>query len=293
MFLMEKCFFLLIASIMNWYVVYVRKLQQIVLERKLCQSRMLLLNLKKIINNSEISSEELLSRMDDWSEYKEKIRIDDVPNLPMEIFETAKKSECVLAEYILDIAVKYLLSINQEDWKSNLIGSDDFALNLLEICHPVQMQLFFDAFKAIMKDYAMGASEAKLPKSKVEKILSISNDLNHEVGRLFIDVRDIFLNSSISKKKLLYFGDWLFKYGNLTKKKGSLEKILPTEILDDELVVELLCQQVEVVKGMVAHSEDPAEFLEKMRLMAEGNYSNETAFIDLCKNLGISFNDEK
>lgn len=74
----------------------------------------------------------------------------------MEIFETAKKSECVLAEYILDIAVKYLLSINQEDWKSNLIGSDDFALNLLEICHPVQMQLFFDAFKAIMKDYAMG-----------------------------------------------------------------------------------------------------------------------------------------
>ena len=46
---------------------------------------------EKIINNSEISSEELLSRMDDWSEYKEKIRIDDVPNLPMEIFETAKK----------------------------------------------------------------------------------------------------------------------------------------------------------------------------------------------------------
>lgn len=133
----------------------------------------------KIINNSEISSEELLSRMDDWSEYKENIRIDDVPNLPMEIFETAKKSECVLAEYILDIAVKYLLSINQENWKSNLIGSDDFALNLLEICHPVQMQLFFDAFKAIMKDYAMGASETKLPKSKVEKILSISNDLNH------------------------------------------------------------------------------------------------------------------
>lgn len=247
----------------------------------------------KIINNSEISSEELLSRMDDWSEYKENIRIDDVPNLPMEIFDTAKKSECVLAEYILDIAVKYLLSINQEDWKSNLIGSDDFALNLLEICHPVQMQLFFDAFKAIMKDYAMGASETKLPKSKVEKILSISNDLNHEVGRLFIDVRDIFLNSSISKEKLLYFGEWLFKYGNLTKKKGSLEKILPTEILDDELVVELLCQQVEVVKGMVAHSEDPAEFLEKMRLMAEGNYTNETAFIDLCKNLGISFTDEK
>lgn len=79
----------------------------------------------------------------------------------------------MLAEYILDIAVKYLLSISQEDWKSNLIGSDDFALNLLEICHPVQMQLFFDAFKAIMKDYAMGASETKLPKSKVEKILSI------------------------------------------------------------------------------------------------------------------------
>ena len=51
----------------------------------------MLLNLKKNINNSEISSEELLSRMDDWSEYKEKIRIDDVPNLPMEIFETAKK----------------------------------------------------------------------------------------------------------------------------------------------------------------------------------------------------------
>ena len=79
----------------------------------------------------------------------------------------------------------------------------------------------------------------------------------------------------------------------MTTKKGSLEKILPTEHLDDELVVELLCQQVEVVKGMVAHSEDPAEFLEKMRLMAEGSYSNETAFKDLCKNLGISFNGEK
>ena len=105
----------------------------------------------------------------------------------------------MLAEYILDIAVKYLLSINQEDWKSNLIGSDDFALNLLEICHPVQMQLFFDAFKAIMKDYAMGASETKLPKSKVEKILSISNDLNHEVGRLFIRVSSSVFQFLVSK----------------------------------------------------------------------------------------------
>ena len=251
------------------------------------------LKFKKIINNSEISGEELFFRMNDWREYKEQIHIDDVPNLPIEIFQTAKKCKCVLADYILDIAVKYLLSITQEEWKSNFIGSDDFALNLLEVCHPVQMQLFFDAFKAIMKDYAMGVSETKLPKSKVEKILGISNDLNHEVGRLFIDVRDIFLNLAISKEKLLYFGEWLFKYGNLAKKNGCLEKILPTEILDDELVVELLCQHVEVVKGMVTHSEDPAEFLEKMKLMAKGNYSNETAFIELCKNLGISFNDEK
>ena len=85
----------------------------------------------------------------------------------------------------------------------------------------------------------------------------------------------------------MYYGKWLFKYARLEYKSGCLKKILPSELLDDE-IIQLTEQNKEVVKGMVEHAADASEFTEKLRSMILGSKKNNSQLKTLCEFLGSS-----
>lgn len=245
-----------------------------------------------IIDNSNITEDELFTRMDDWNPFKEKISQKHIPDLPFSFFETAKRHNNELSAYVLELAKSYLASLNQEKWEQYLKEKNNFQLKLLKIYHPEKIQPFFDAFKRLMKGYATGEIDDSLSIDTVNDIIAISNDVKHDISRLFRDIRDLFLTSSINAPQLRYFGQWLFDYANLEKKDGCLEKILPSELLDDKTIIEYMFKHKEVIKIMVDKSLDPSEFNSKLQSMLEGSSKEDENFKNLCSYLDIKVKDK-
>lgn len=246
-----------------------------------------------IINNSNITEDELFTKMNEWSKYKNEIAQENASSLPLSFFETAKRHENELSAYVLELAKSYLASLNQEKWEQYLNEGNNFQLKLLKIYHPEKIQPFFDAFKRLMKGYATGEIAKSLSFNTVNDIITISNDVKHDISRLFRDIRDLFLTSSINAPQLEYFGQWMFDYASLEKKDGCLEKILPSELLDDTTIIEYMFKHKEIIKIMVNKSFDSSEFNSKLLSMLEGSRRGEENLKNLCSYLNIKIQEEE
>lgn len=239
-----------------------------------------------IIANSEITPEELFNRMNDWRNSWDNIKKESVPSIPLLFFEAAKKTNSEFSAYILKLVEGYISGLTQEQWVNNLVEENNTNLCLLKIHHVSQLPPFFDAFKQLMKGYANGENDA-LAAVNVNFAIEIALDLKHDIQRLFRDIRDIFMSTTISSQKLLFFGEWLFQYGNLDHKSGCLERILPSEMLDNDEIIGLITRNKEVVKVMMEKSEDSSEFISTMRSMLTGTRSCDEGFKVLCDFLEI------
>ena len=247
-----------------------------------------------IISNSDITKEELFNKMDYLSgDLEDMIKEIDVPNLPLSFFATAKCTNNKLATHTLKLANKYLTSLSQEEWEQYISEEDNMQLALLKIHHPYKIQPFFDAFKRLMKDYAFGKIEKSLPINNVNIIIAVSNDMKHDLVKLFMEIRDYFLTSTITLERLRYLGHWLFDYGNLDKKTGCLEKILPSEILDDTAIIEFMYKHKNIVKGMIANSINSSEFISKLQSMLSSSRKDDEKVKEICSYLGISIEESE
>lgn len=248
---------------------------------------------KMILDNSDITANELFFRMNDWKQFKSNIKESDISSIPFAFFKAAKEVDCELSEYVLDLATKYMQSVSQNEWSEYIKKGDNMQFNLIKLHHPTKIQPFFDAFKSIMKSYANGESSDCIDKAMVESVIDICLDMNHEVKRLFMDIRDIFINSGITCEKLKYFGNWLFKYADLEHTLGCLDKILPSELLDDNDIILMMEHNKDVVKGMVEHAADSSEFISKLESMLQGNKKDNDNLKNLCAFLDVEIGETK
>lgn len=141
-----------------------------------------------------------------------------------------------------------------------------------------------------MKGYANGENDAMIA-SNASIAIEIALDLKHDVQRLFREIRDIFMSTTITSQKLHYFSEWLFLYGNLECKRGCLERIQPLEMLDNDEVIRLMVENKEVVIVMIEKSEDSSEFISTMCLLLTGTRSGDEGFKGLCDFLRIEAED--
>lgn len=247
---------------------------------------------ESIISHSEITPEELFGRMNDWKDSWDRIKKENIPSFPLIFFEAAKQTGNGFSAYILKLVEGYLGDLTQEQWVSYLAEENNFNLSLLKIHHVSQLPPFYDAFKQLMKGYANGENDALIAVN-ASVAIEIALDLKHDVQRLFRDIRDIFMSTAITSQKLHYFGEWLFRFGNLERKNGCLERILPSEMLDNDEVVRLMEENKEIVKVMMEKSEDSAEFISTMLSMLTGTRSGDEGFKGLCDFLGINVVEEE
>lgn len=249
-------------------------------------------NFESIISHSEITPEEMFGRMNDWKDSWDRIKKENIPSFPLIFFEAAKQTGNGFSAYILKLVEGYLGDLTQEQWVSYLAEENNFNLSLLKIHHVSQLPPFYDAFKQLMKGYANGENDALIAEN-ASAAIEIALDLKHDVQRLFRDIRDIFMSTAITSQKLHYFGEWLFRFGNLERKNGCLEHILPSEMLDNDEVVRLIEENKEIVKVMMEKSEDSAEFISTMLSMLTGTRSGDEGFKELCDFLGIDVVEEE
>ncbi|MDT3357246.1 MAG: KAP family NTPase [Bacteroidota bacterium] len=213
------------------------------------------------------------------------LKIRDIKDLPLSLFKQCKLIDTDLTKHCLLLAKNYLASIDQSSWSDSL-KKDDYNLKLLVIHHPEQLQLFIDAFKESLRNYATGDSAAKIPSSIVGRVIEILKDQKYDLKSIFREIRDVFINSSnINRERLKYFGKWLFEYGCLEDRAATLNKILRSEFLDDNDIVALITQYPDLVIKIVKKSEDNGDFVKKLVALKNNNYRDDVIIERICDDI--------
>lgn len=250
-------------------------------------------NYDNISGSLNLDSQAILRRWNDWCRFVSSIKIADVPSLSTRLVEDMKKSsELQISKHCLGLVEQYLESLDQEAWKHSLV-SNDYNFNLLYVYHPKSLAFFIDAFKEIMRGYALDNSDTSISNELTEKAITILTDMGYDCTIVFKEVRDIFVNNScVNKDKLRYFGKWLFLYGNLEGSKKSLNKILRSEFLDDPEILKLVSENKSVVKQMMKKADDTSDFTNKLSALTK-QHEDDDGLKSLCSYWGIDIDGSK
>lgn len=252
-----------------------------------------LVNYDTIHENLKLESHVILTRFNDWKKYISSVTLEDVPSLSISLVGDMKNSsELQISKHCLGMVEEYLESLDQEAWKHSLV-SNDYNFNLLYVYHPKSLAFFIDAFKEIMRGYALGNSDTSISNELTEKAIMILTDMGYDCSIVFKEVRDIFVNNScVNKDKLRYFGKWLFLYGNLEGSKKSLNKILRSEFLDDPEILKLVSENKTVVKQIMKKTDDTSDFTNKLSAMTR-QHEDDDGLKSLCAYWGIDIDGSK
>ncbi|MBO5498241.1 MAG: hypothetical protein J5990_02455 [Bacteroidales bacterium] len=248
---------------------------------------------KTIIDNSDVTASELLSKLNGWSKHLNKKDRSYIESLPLQLFVDAQTVDNPLTRYCLQIAQDYLRDFSQEEWKSSF-ANEDYKFKLLKVYHPCPITNCFDAFKEVTRSYANGTTLKPINISVANEVIKISEDIGRNLSEFFTGIRDIFVSSaSITSEKIKYFGKLLFKYGKLEDNPKSLEKIFPTEFIDNDEIINLLIEHKEIVKVLVANSQNSNEFKQKIDALLTGRKNSDKQFVEFCESIGIRKNPEE
>lgn len=252
-----------------------------------------LVNYDTIHEHLKLESHVILTRFNGWKKYISSVTLEDVPSLSISLVGDMKNSsELQISKHCLEMVEEYLESLDQEAWKHSLV-SNDYNFKLLCVYHPKSLAFYIDAFKEIMRGYALGNSDTSISNELTEKAISILNDMGYDSSIVFKEVRDIFVNNScVNKDKLRYFGKWLFLYGNLEGSKKSLNKILRSVFLDDPEILKLVSENKSVVKQMMKKVDDTSDFTNKLSALTK-QHEDDDGLKSLCSYWGIDVDGSK
>lgn len=237
----------------------------------------------KIIANSDINENELLTRLDNWK--KDDIKFNTIAGLPYELFGAVYSHlDLSLSLHIKEKVNEFLSNNTQEQWKNDLLDKNAFNYKLLTLHNEKVYPNCSDALKTILKEYALGKLSV-LKVDVVDKILGIVNRLNKSTSVYFTPLRTLYINEEavMTVEKFKVLGRWLFEYASLQTKEKSLQYVIPTEILGDKDVLSIVCKYRNIVSIMVKNAplSFATEFKEKLKALSSMNITNEE-FVSLC-----------
>lgn len=227
----------------------------------------LIFRFDEIVNWSGANPQKLLQRLNAWSQYIHQITTDNISKVPISFFITARsnRNSFEIADYCIKTAITYLDSLSEEQWAEALQTSTSYILKLSSTLDYPFSQAAFDATKSTLKSIATG--ELSIPNQKEwdDRIERIDASKKSLVGT-FNSVRDaIIRQDNMTSELFIFFGKWLFKYAHLSRKEESLRTILPSHILDDDNVLEILIQNKEKLPAIIAAAKDEKkDFIDKI-----------------------------
>ena len=284
---------LLSLDTMKKYPLYVTVAKRLT-EKKYGQSSASISTLLKsydlIRNNLEIESKIILNRFDGWAVYaKEEIKIDNINEIPFSFFEDSQNVNNDLTQHCRNIAIQYIKQFSIDEWKEFIL-KQKFEYKLL-ILFEEKFEPAFEAFKELMKENLQADG---ITKDVSKQLIILAEKNKRSLKSMFKDIRDAFCsgNYTMSKKHFNFYGECLFKYGDLIERNDALRRILPAEILDDDFVISILIKEQKVVLKMINNAgEESQDFKDKLSSLIEMKKDNQQ-FLDFVKAIGIEMKSE-
>ena len=238
------------------------------------------------VDDYGIDEDSLFKNLSGW-----KINSKDIKaaELTSRTIQAASRVYNKLSQAIHEACDGYYNSLSQDEWKEHILKNDD-TYRIWKLYHPKKYQANFDALKAVMKDYASGGATVSQPdKALTDEWLNICLEVKHSVKGLFTEVSNILKRDSmINKQKLLFFGGYILAYTDLEKQKDFVQKLIPTEIVDAD-VIGFVAEHIESLKDC----DIPDEFKEKVKHLAETSMKDDERIVMVCEKLGFELEKDE
>lgn len=239
------------------------------------------------VDDYEIDAKPLYVKLSDWISYV-KFTNTKVEVLPSGLIEIAGEVDNKLSQSIHKACEEHYEAQTQEQWKDHMLKKDN-TYRIWKIYHPKKYQSNFDALKSVMKDYANGASTTQPSKALVDEWLDVCLEVKHSVKGLFNDIASILKRDSmINKAKLLYFGKYILDYADSEKQQDFVEKLIPSEIIDAE-VVSFVADNIDKLRQCPITD----EFKEKIIHLAHTSMKEDERIWTICGALGIELSNSE
>ena len=207
----------------------------------------------------------------------------NITKMPDGLFKQAETVDNALTRALHKTCVNYYDSLTQEDWKVHILAKDG-TWRIWKLYHPKKISGVKDALKSLLKDYADGTTATQPDVNLVNEWLGILVELKHSLKSMYDEICNLLKNGQrITAEKLLFFGEDILKYADMTKHADFVEKLLPTDIIDDDDVLAFVSDNI--VKLKLCHI--PEEFKEKVKELAETTRRDEDDVVNICNVFGI------
>lgn len=284
----------LLLNLSNYgqYLLYVGIAKKLILESQGKSRANINFLLKEFITirvSCDVSSKQLISRLDGWSEYYEENISNIEDAIPYKLLEETKDEDFEIVSKYKNNVIEYLNNLTIEDWSNAFEDIESYKVKAALLLDYKWNSNSTSGLNEVLKKIAIG--ELIIPNKEKWKDL-ISNLERHKKGlkTIFKNIRDVLCESadSISKEMFLFFGEWLFEYSNLKDKNDSLRKIFPSNIIKNDDILEVIIKYKEKMPEIIsnADSDDYNGFKEALKEFAQ---EEKEKAIELAKYLNIDF----
>ena len=207
----------------------------------------------------------------------------NITKMPDGLFKQAENIDNDLTEALHKACVAYYDTLTQDDWKKHFLAKDG-TWRIWKLYHPKKISGVRDALKSLLKDYADGTTTTQPDAGLVNEWLEILMELKHSLKSMYDEICNLLKNGQrVTRVKLLFFGEYILKYADMAKHADFVERLLPTDIIDDDDILAFVSNNI----GKLKMCNIPAEFMEKVKELAETTRRDEEDIVNICSALGI------
>ncbi len=239
-----------------------------------------------IIQNISVEPSEFIVFLNKWE--ASELSKEDIKAIPVKFFEDGTNINNGLMKYSRKKYINVLNNVTTDDWLLH-IQKEDKEYQLLEFLGIEKIQSAFDAFKKLLVDYATGENQI-LSTDKRNYLLEIFKNKGHQFKAAFNNVSDVFVSKGeqMTLSLFKYFADLLLEYATLDDKK-TLRTIFKPEFLDDTECINIILKHKEKVKKIYENAGDEnADFKDKMQILVENKYKDNSDFVEFAESIGIT-----
>lgn len=246
-----------------------------------------LVHFDEAVSDYGIPAKILFDKLNGWERFVAAKDI-SVERLPSGLISVVQEDKKALSDKILDACDAHFNALSQEQWKEHVLQKDD-TYRIWRLYHPKKYQANFDALKAVLKEYASTTDAEQPNKELIDEWLAVCMEVKHALNGLFNDIGNILKRDSmITKEKLLFFGPNILKHGDEAKQKDFVEKLIPTEIIDAD-VIAFIAEHIEILKSCDLSE----EFKAKISHLAQTSLHGDEVIISICEKMGINLGIEE
>ncbi|MDB5123279.1 MAG: hypothetical protein JWP94_1408 [Mucilaginibacter sp.] len=223
-----------------------------------------------ILEKTEINPKSLLNRLSAWD--PKPITEKDIPDIlkNIEFFKLCETISNALTIHCVNVANEYFDSLSDNEWLQEFQNPQS---GLVVISLTTLKNLYSTKAVSAIKEVLLKIAKCDIAipdKAVWDKIIEKTN--KSSLKSAIKDVRDLFINTKeIDSNTFLFFGDWLFNYGEMESTTSALRRIFRKTVLEDESCVKIILKHEVAMSAIYENSEEKEDFDNEMRVLLDEN----------------------